>query len=70
MRKCCFLELLFLYCFSLRQNTRFYTDIQMVIKQQNRLAKFIDRQNQSVQKRLLPYVCLPNLCPSGLSVWV
>lgn len=28
------------------------------------------RQNQSVQKRLLPYVCLPNLCPSGLSVWV
>ena len=27
-------------------------------------------QNQSVQKRLLPYVCLPNLCPSGLPVWV
>ena len=26
------------------------------------------RQNQSVQKRLLPYVCLPNLCPLGLSV--
>ena len=24
------------------------------------------RQNQSVQKRLLPYVCLPNLCPFGL----
>ena len=24
------------------------------------------RQNQSVQKRLLPYVCLSNLCPSGL----
>lgn len=23
------------------------------------------RQNQSVQKRLLPYVCLTNLCPSG-----
>ena len=23
------------------------------------------RQNQSVQKRLLPYACLPNLCPSG-----
>ena len=32
MRKCCFLELLFLYCFSLRQNTRIYTDIQMVMK--------------------------------------
>ena len=28
------------------------------------------RQNQSVQKRLLPYVCLSNLCPSGLPVWV
>ena len=23
------------------------------------------RQKQSVQKRLLPYVCLTNLCPSG-----
>lgn len=28
------------------------------------------RQNQSVQKRLLSYVCLPNLCPFGLPVWV
>ena len=30
--KMLFLELLFLYCFSLRQNTRIYTDIQMVMK--------------------------------------
>ena len=35
-------------------------------------AKFIDRQNQSVQKRLCQYVCLPYPYPlraSGLTVW-
>ena len=44
-------------------------DYQIFIKYSVRLAKFLWRQNQSVQLRLIPYVCLPNLCPSGLSVW-
>ena len=30
MQKCCFLELLFLCCFSSRQNAHIYIDIQMV----------------------------------------
>ena len=40
-----------------------------VFDNQFEVAKFLWRQNQSVQLRLIPYICLPNLCPSGLSVW-
>ena len=51
-------------------NTPHETFPLLCFDNQFEVAKFLWRQNQSVQLRLIPYVCLPNLCPSGLSVWV
>ena len=36
-----------------------------VFDNQLEVAKFLRRQNQSVQLRLFMYTCPPNLCPSG-----
>ena len=40
MRKCCFFDILFLYCFLLSWFVCIYGDIQIVTELRNRLAKF------------------------------
>ncbi len=54
MRKCCFFDILFLYCFLQKRDVCIYTDIQRITKAQCRLAKLVKNL-----KRKDEYVKIP-----------
>ena len=55
MRKCCFFDILFLYCFLEKRHVYILTGFQMVTKSKNRLAELRVCRNGSKS-------CSPRLC--------